>query len=168
MKLELSEKCINELTHQLAPIVFREDFAESLYNHYLEPNNIKVPDDIYEGFIDDVYELFNEYNDYETCWNSALESAMDNLISNGDYVLQECCECGKKTILRGDDDLAYTVDENNYCEECYEKMFTRCQKCGCDVSKQNNPILVHDHYYCNDCAQELLTHLMQPDITTNK
>ena len=168
MYINLSEQCINELCMQLSKIIFRRDFAETLQNHYLEPNNIDVPNDIYEGFIDDVYEYFNEYHDYEMSWDSTLESAMDNLTGHGDYVLQECCECGKKTILRGDDDLAYTVGENSYCEECYNKMFTRCRKCGCDVSKQNNPILVHDHYYCNDCARMLLTHLMEPDVTTNE
>lgn len=171
MKLELSEKCINELTHQLAPIVFREDFAESLYNHYLEPNNIKVPDDIYEGFVDDVYEHFNEYNDYETSWDSALESAMDNLTRHGDYVLYSCDNCEEKVIVRGDDASIYEdYDGFRYCKECFEERFVKCQKCGYLVMQDKHPIIVHGRHYCNDCAQELLTHLMQPDVsqTTNE
>ena len=57
-----------------------------------------------------------------------------------------------------------------YCKECFEERFVKCQKCGYLVMQDKHPIIVHGRHYCNDCAQELLTHLMQPDVsqTTNE
>ena len=169
MKIELSEKCINELAQQLAPIVLREDFKENLRSHYLEGNSIHIDDEDFECFVDDVYEKFQEYHNYEASFDKALYQAIERLVYNGDYVIYDCAGCGDPVILRGDEENKYECKEDRrLCRSCYEGAFGKCQMCGCTVDKLENPIQVHGHYYCSTCAAELLTNLMQPDVTTNK
>ena len=171
MQINLSQQCINELAEQLAPIVFREDFKEGLYNNYLDANSIHIDDEDFERFVDDVYEKFQIYHNGETSWDDALASATDKLFDNGDYVLYNCDDCGKQVIIRGDDASKHEdYDGYRYCKDCFKNHFIQCHKCGHLENKDNHFIVVHGHHYCNYCAQELLTHLMQPDVnqTTNE
>ena len=167
MQINLSEQCVNELLNQLGWKFLRDDFKEVLISHYLEENAIHINDEDLECFVDDVYEKFQEYHNYETSWDDALQQAMEDLISHGDYALYDCDHCGEKVILRGDDEECYTdIDGYRYCKKCFDYKFAHCQKCGRTVSKLDDAIEAHGHYYCTKCASELLSHLVEPDIKT--
>lgn len=169
MQIELSEQCANELCDKFRHKILFDIFEEDFHNHYLDAEIISVPKDTYQRFLDDVYEKFQEYNDYATSWDDALQQAMDGLLYNGDYYLYDCEKCHDKQIVLGDDKGRYkTEDGKILCQHCFEKMYVACHKCGRSINNESNAVHVHGHSYCNECAQELLTHLMQPDVTENK
>jgi len=62
-----------------------------------------------------------------------------------------CCECYK------DISEYYIVLNNNYyCEECYDETVVQCDNCGCDIQTISEDYFEHEgEIYCESCYDEL-------------
>lgn len=62
-----------------------------------------------------------------------------------------CCKCGN------DISEHHTVVNNNlYCEECYNENVVQCSNCGCDIQTNTDPYFEHEgEIYCEGCYGEL-------------
>ena len=73
----------------------------------------------------------------------------------GDYT-NECHECGCR--LSEDSQIYSDITEEFYCEECYNEVFTHCENCEEDFSRENSiDVMWEDGYprvWCEECAKE--------------
>ena len=163
--ISLSDQCGKELCDNLRYRILLSEFEESLNNRFIYRNNIIIDKVRYKDFLNDVYEKFQEYNDYETSWDEAFKKALDSLLEQGTYVMQTCSSCNKTTILSWDEKGLYEIGEHKYCQECFYKAtedIVTCHKCGSDVLGSENPVIIHGDHYCNKCAAEIIAQQMQP------
>ena len=68
---------------------------------------------------------------------------------NGKIIQQEkiiCYECGKDI---SDDDFA-TVNDENYCDDCYHDNFFECHHCG-DICNIDESCSYNDNSFCGGC-----------------
>lgn len=67
-------------------------------------------------------------------------------------IIRTCAECG---CVIEDDQEYFTVDDEVYCEECYEEIFAVCNDCGC-IEHRDDMYWIdgYDHYVCSDCYDD--------------
>jgi len=66
----------------------------------------------------------------------------------------ECCSCGDPLDPEGEDeDRAYEVDGDWYCQGCYDEHFTSCEHCGDAINLDDGDYVSGDNgIWCNDCG----------------
>ena len=94
---------------------------------------------------------------YEICKYCGKEiTNCNNLSTKFDDCCKDCesdlcqCEICAKTIQEED---AYEFNGLHYCEDCYEREFMVCDKCG-EVHPIETMTLVDDEFYCEKCRDE--------------
>lgn len=89
-----------------------------------------------------------------TIWCESCEqlSSTDDMISDGSNFY--CSDCGKycercSNAFSGDD---YFVDDESWCEYCYENNTFYCEPCGTSYSDRNDYYFVEGDPHCDDCT----------------
>jgi len=90
-----------------------------------------------------------------TVWCEACEelTSVDDSVSDGSNYY--CQSCGKycercSNAFSGDD---YFVDDESWCEYCYENNTFYCEPCGTSYSDRNDYYFVEGDPHCDDCTQ---------------
>ena len=110
-------------------------------------------------------ELYNDTNGdipYINGNNGMYIAPETSLISNGIEIHVEwgeddsitCDNCGNRI----DDDEIYTHGYRNYCESCYDELYTTCEYCG-DSTYRDDAVYIESEqsYYCEYCADNHFT-----------
>lgn len=82
--------------------------------------------------------------------NACSHSCMDIITEGADNC--ECYHCGNRYY---EDDM-YFVNDNQYCDGCYNDLFFRCEKCNNDCDSDDQVEVTHKGYtttICQDCYQ---------------
>ena len=89
-----------------------------------------------------------------TIWCEDCESlsSIDDSVNDGSSYY--CSDCGKNcercnSAFSGDD---YFVDEESWCEYCYENNTFYCEPCGTSYSDRNDYYHIGDDTWCDDCT----------------
>ena len=89
-----------------------------------------------------------------TIWCESCESlsSIDDSVNDGSSYY--CSDCGKycercNSAYSGDD---YCVDDESWCEYCYENSTFYCEPCGTSYSDRNDYYSVDDDTWCDDCT----------------
>lgn len=56
---------------------------------------------------------------------------------------------------RVQEEEAYRVNGQYYCQHCIDELFVRCHRCRGVYESIENLILIDDQYYCRDCASRI-------------
>jgi len=67
------------------------------------------------------------------------------------YENLRCCNCGRIVP----EDLAYYYDNEPYCEDCWNDLFTYCWHCDATIPRNDAYAGPDGYYYCWDCYREL-------------
>jgi len=89
-----------------------------------------------------------------TIWCEDCETltSVDESVNDGSSYY--CSDCGKycercNSAFSGDD---YFVDNESWCEYCYENNTFYCEPCGTSYSDRNDYYSVGDNTWCDDCT----------------
>lgn len=77
----------------------------------------------------------------------ALE-CMDKYPEIVNAVSMPTCDCCGKKIIN-----PIRVGDKKYCKKCYENMFVRCSRCGCNELRENATETRDGGYLCKDCGE---------------
>jgi len=70
-----------------------------------------------------------------------------------------CDRCGERVH---EDNLCTSNNYENFCEDCYNDVYTTCEHCGHEIRRRESTY-AHGDYYCHGCFSDLFTYCHRCD-----